>query len=134
MQCHLVIRHLYYLGIEQWRDEVAWRAWNGHIKQPRLTNVASVCAALWPVFDNQVADIARRVRKFFRRQNYAVVFSLNFIPLRPTRRLAGSTQKCESHWPQQPHAGPFEFNRRKSDACFRLLYQDVGLSQTVEIC
>ncbi len=52
MQRHLVIRHLHYLGLEQWRDEIAWHGWNSHIEQPRLTNVTSVCAALGPIFDH----------------------------------------------------------------------------------
>jgi hypothetical protein len=73
MQRHLVIRHLRYLRFEQWRDYVAWRAWNGHIKQLRLTNGPSERVALWPIFDNQIADIARRVCESFRSQNYAVL-------------------------------------------------------------
>jgi hypothetical protein len=34
---------------------------------------------------------------------------------------------ADSHWPQQPHTGPVEFNQTKSDAYLRLLYRDFGL-------
>jgi hypothetical protein len=58
LQRHLAIRHLHYLRVEQWRDDVAWRAWNGHIKQPRLTKERPIRSALGPILDNKIARIA----------------------------------------------------------------------------
>ena len=72
MHGHLVILNRYYLRLEQWRDDVAQCSWISHLKKPRLTNAPSEPDALRPIFDNQVADTARRVGECFRPHNCAV--------------------------------------------------------------